>query len=131
MQPSIPFTVVMQTSILLRLITIQYSRNEILLYILYFSIYNYNYERIYDKVRGGLQSIVGFENTKNEMERESLLRQADHMWKMLDNMAENNPEGYQRFIKKQLGEGSAHFKPPEPVFCLRCEIDMVSILFKH
>jgi len=62
-----------------------------------------------------------------KMERDSLLRQADHMWKVLDNMAENNPEGYQRFIKKQLQEGSAHFKPPEPVFCLSCEIDKVRI----
>ena len=59
------------------------------------------------------------------MERESLLKQADHMWKMLDNMAENNPEGYQRFIKKQLQEGSTHFKPPKPVFSLSCEIDKV------
>lgn len=67
---------------------------------------------------------MGFDN---KMERDSLLRQADHMWKMLDNMAENNPEGYQRFIKKQLQEGSAHFKPPEPVFCLSCKIDKVYI----
>lgn len=60
-----------------------------------------------------------------KMDKESLLRQADHMWKILDNMAENNPEGYQHFIKKQMQEGSANFKPPEPVFCLSCEIDTV------
>ena len=71
------------------------------------------------------------QNTKMESstERESLLRQADHLWKMLDNMAENNPEGYQRFIKKQLQEGSEHLKPPEPVFCLSCEIDKVPFCF--
>ena len=62
------------------------------------------------------------------MERESLLRQADHMWNMLDSMAENNPDDYQRFIKKQLQEGSVHFKPPEPVFCVSCEIDKVHLI---
>ena len=59
------------------------------------------------------------------MERDALLKQADHMWKMLDNMAEQDPEGYQRFIKKQLEEGATNLKPPQPVFCLSCEINEV------
>ena len=62
------------------------------------------------------------------MERDALLKQADHMWKMLDNMAEHDPEGYQRFIKKQLQEGATHLQPPQPVFCLSCEIDEVCTL---
>ena len=59
------------------------------------------------------------------MERDALFKQADHMWKMLDNMAEQDPEGYQRFIKKQLEEGATNLKPPQPVFCLSCEINEV------
>ena len=68
---------------------------------------------------------------ESSTERESLLRQADHLWKMLDNMAENDVEGYQHFIKKQLQEGSQHLKPPEAVFCLSCEIDKVPFYYKQ
>ncbi|XP_067036075.1 PIH1 domain-containing protein 2-like [Acropora muricata] len=47
-----------------------------------------------------------------------LLGQADSMWKMLDDLAESDPEAYQRFIDKTLKEGSDFLKPPEPCFCI-------------
>ena len=79
----------------------------------------YNYEKIYKFIT------IDCGILKAEMERESLLKTADHVWNLLDNMAESNPEAYQRLIQMQLQEGSTHFKPPEPIFCLSCEIDKV------
>lgn len=58
-----------------------------------------------------------------------LLRQADSMWKMLDDLAESDPEAYQRFIDKTLKEGSDLFKPPEPCFCISTV--MVSFCFRN
>ena len=52
------------------------------------------------------------------MGSESLLNQADSMWKILDDLAESDPEAYKRFIDKTLKEGSSLFKPPEPCFCI-------------
>ena len=52
------------------------------------------------------------------MGSESLLNQADSMWKMLDDLAESDPEAYKRFMDKTLKEGSTLFKPPEPCFCV-------------
>ena len=53
-----------------------------------------------------------------EKESEILLGQADSVWKMLDDLAESDPEAYKRFIDKTLKEGSTLFKPPEPCFCI-------------
>lgn len=56
-----------------------------------------------------------------------LLGQADSMWKILDDLAESDPEAYQRFIEKTLKEGSDLFKPPEPCFCISTVL--VSLFF--
>ncbi|XP_022783989.1 PIH1 domain-containing protein 2-like isoform X2 [Stylophora pistillata] len=47
-----------------------------------------------------------------------VLNQADSMWKMLDDLADSDPEAYKRFIDKTLKEGSTYFKPPESCFCI-------------
>lgn len=47
-----------------------------------------------------------------------LHKQADNVWKMLDDMAESNPEAYKDFIDKILKEGSNSYKAPEPSFCV-------------
>lgn len=44
------------------------------------------------------------------------------MWKMLDDLADSDPEAYKRFIDKTLKEGSIYFKPPEPCFCIRTDL---------
>jgi len=49
---------------------------------------------------------------------ESLLNQAESMWKMLDDMAESDPDAYKKFIDKALKDGATSFKPPEPCFCI-------------
>ena len=48
-----------------------------------------------------------------------LLQQADSLWKMLDDLAETNPEGYKKLIDNVIKEQKEHWKPPEPVFCFR------------
>ena len=52
------------------------------------------------------------------MGSESLLNQAESMWKILDDMAESNPEAYNKFIEKALKDGATSLKPPEPCFCI-------------
>lgn len=56
-----------------------------------------------------------------------VLNQADSMWKMLDDLADSDPEAYKRFIDKTLKEGSIYFKPPEPCFCIRTDLVSTSI----
>ena len=48
-----------------------------------------------------------------------LLEQADSLWKILDDLAETNPEGYKKLMDKIMKEQKEHWKPPEPVFCFR------------
>lgn len=48
-----------------------------------------------------------------------LFNQADALWKILDDLAETNPEGYTKFMEKFLREHEDWVKPPEPVFCFR------------
>ncbi|XP_028413699.1 PIH1 domain-containing protein 2-like [Dendronephthya gigantea] len=50
---------------------------------------------------------------------ESILGQADTLWKMLDDLAETNPEGYRKLIDNVIKEQKEHWKPPEAVFCFR------------
>ncbi|CAH3103848.1 unnamed protein product [Pocillopora meandrina] len=53
-----------------------------------------------------------------EQKGTDILNQADSMWKMLDDLADSDPEAYKKFIDKTLKEGSTYFKPPEPCFCI-------------
>lgn len=49
---------------------------------------------------------------------DSLLSQADSVWKMLDELAEADPEGYKKFISQKMKEGVEFYNPPEPCFCI-------------
>ena len=62
--------------------------------------------------------IISLLKMAEKMGSESLLNQADSMWKILDDLAESDPEAYKRFIDKALKEGATYFKPPEPCFCI-------------
>ncbi|MEE6484433.1 hypothetical protein FKM82_013866 [Ascaphus truei] len=55
--------------------------------------------------------------TKNEM-----LTQVNQLWSMLDDMAENSPESYQKFIQRHMKEGKEFMAPPEPHLCLQTKI---------
>ena len=70
--------------------------------------------------RDSSPDLLTFPGTKMaaEVGSESLLSQADSMWKMLDDLADSDPEAYKRFMDKTLKEGSSLFQPPEPCFCI-------------
>lgn len=39
-----------------------------------------------------------------------MMKQAENMWKMLDDLAENNPEGYQKFVSSNIEQGKQVIK---------------------
>ncbi|KAM3922510.1 PIH1 domain-containing protein 2 [Leptodactylus fuscus] len=53
---------------------------------------------------------------------DQLLSQVNQFWSMLDDMAENNPQSYQKFIERHLKEGKEFMAPPEPHLCLQTKI---------
>ena len=53
---------------------------------------------------------------------ENMMQQAQHIWSMLDDMAENDPKAYRRFIEKQKAEQKEYMSPPEPHMCVRTQM---------
>jgi len=53
---------------------------------------------------------------------EDVMKQAHHIWSMLDDLAAQNPEAYRKFIEKHLTEGKEAMRPPEPHMCVRTVI---------
>ncbi|KAM9370043.1 PIH1 domain-containing protein 2 [Phaethornis superciliosus] len=50
---------------------------------------------------------------------EAALGKAAQFWSLLDEMAENEPQAYRRFLRQQHAEAERFFAPPEPRLCLR------------
>jgi len=48
-----------------------------------------------------------------------MMNYVKHVWSMLDNLAEDNPESYRQFINKQLLEGSKTCDLPQPRLCIQ------------
>ncbi|KAF4008877.1 hypothetical protein G4228_000094 [Cervus hanglu yarkandensis] len=57
-----------------------------------------------------------------ESSSKGLLTQVTQFWNLLDDLAESNPEGYQKFIQQQLKEGKELCAAPEPQLCLQTRI---------
>lgn len=55
----------------------------------------------------------------------AMLQKAQHIWSMLDDLAEKNPESYKNFIAKQLNEGREYARPPEPHMCVQTTLQTV------
>ncbi|XP_038634555.1 PIH1 domain-containing protein 2 [Scyliorhinus canicula] len=51
-----------------------------------------------------------------------MLQQVNQLWSLLDDISENNPEAYQKFIRHHLEEGIKQFSPPEPHTCFQTTI---------
>lgn len=51
-----------------------------------------------------------------------LLTQVTQFWNLLDDLAESNPESYEKFIQQQLKEGKQLCAAPEPQLCLQTRI---------
>jgi len=52
----------------------------------------------------------------------NMIKQAQHIWSMLDDLSAQNPEGYRKFIDKHLTEWKETMRPPEPHMCVRSVI---------
>ena len=48
------------------------------------------------------------ENKLADMSPDQLSQNAQHIWQMLDDMAENNPAAYRKFIDRQMEESKKH-----------------------
>ncbi|XP_006173701.1 PIH1 domain-containing protein 2 [Camelus dromedarius] len=57
-----------------------------------------------------------------ESSSKGLLTQVTQFWNLLDDLAENNPESYEKFIQQQLKEGKQLCVAPEPQLCLQTKI---------
>ena len=53
---------------------------------------------------------------------EDMTEVAGKMWEFLDKLAADRPDEYKKFIEQQLEEGKHMFTPPEPVYCLQCQV---------
>ncbi|XP_045930565.1 PIH1 domain-containing protein 2 isoform X2 [Micropterus dolomieu] len=52
----------------------------------------------------------------------NVLQQVNHFWSMLDDLSQNDPDAYRKFIEKQMKEGAEFSAPPEVHSCLCTEI---------
>jgi len=59
-----------------------------------------------------------------ESSSKGLLTQVTQFWNLLDDLAETNPESYEKFIQQQLKEGKQLCATPEPRLCLQTRILM-------
>ncbi|KAH3699174.1 PIH1 domain-containing protein 2-like [Dreissena polymorpha] len=50
---------------------------------------------------------------------ESVMQQAQQVWSMLDDMADNDPRAYKKFIDKQMAERKEFLSPAEPHMCVK------------
>ncbi|XP_032283691.1 PIH1 domain-containing protein 2 [Phoca vitulina] len=57
-----------------------------------------------------------------ESSSKGLLTQVTQFWNLLDDLAETNPESYEKFIQQQLKEGKQLCATPEPRLCLQTRI---------
>ncbi|MEQ2218615.1 hypothetical protein XENOCAPTIV_005712 [Xenoophorus captivus] len=62
--------------------------------------------------------------------REDVLRQVSQFWSMLDDLSENDPATYRKFIEEQMKRGAEFNAPPELHSCLRTQILVISSTFQ-
>ncbi|XP_008575822.1 PREDICTED: PIH1 domain-containing protein 2 [Galeopterus variegatus] len=57
-----------------------------------------------------------------EISSQGLLTQVTQFWNLLDDLAESDPQGYEKFIQQQLKEGKQLCAAPEPQLCVQTRI---------
>lgn len=58
-------------------------------------------------------------DTNGEANSDSMMHQAQHIWSMLDDMANSDPKAYKNFIDKHIKEGQEFMSPPSPHMCVQ------------
>ncbi|XP_077397216.1 PIH1 domain-containing protein 2 [Festucalex cinctus] len=51
-----------------------------------------------------------------------VLQQVNQLWSMLDDLCQNDPEGYRSFVEKQIKSGLEYNAPPQLDSCIRTEM---------
>ena len=54
-----------------------------------------------------------------------MMKQANQMWSMLDEMAENDPKGYKEFINTQRAKEKIESMPPIANMCIKARSKVV------
>ncbi len=49
-------------------------------------------------------------------------KQAQHIWAMLDELADSDPSAYKKFIEKNMKESKETMVPAKPYMCVRTKI---------
>ena len=62
------------------------------------------------------------EDKLSNMSADQLSQNAQHIWQMLDDMADNNPAAYRKFIDKQMEESKKHNAKPKPHMCVKTNL---------
>lgn len=55
---------------------------------------------------------------ESEPSQAEFVKQAQHIWSMLDELADSDPEGYSKFINSNLKQGKEAMAPPKPYMCV-------------
>ena len=50
------------------------------------------------------------------------MSQAGHIWSMLEDMSQTDPQAYRKFVDKQMEEGRKAMSPPKPHMCIQTKI---------
>ena len=50
---------------------------------------------------------------------DDMMKQAQTIWSMLDELADSNPDGYQKFIEKNLSKGKTETEAAKPWMCVK------------
>ena len=58
------------------------------------------------------------ESKLDNLSTEDLAKNAQHVWKMLDDLATNNPSAYRKFIDKQMKQAKEGNEKPKPHMCI-------------
>ena len=58
-----------------------------------------------------------------------MMKQAQHFWSMLDELAETDSDAYKRFIEQNLQKGREELAPPTPWRCLRTHLQASGSFF--
>ncbi|XP_071959174.1 PIH1 domain-containing protein 2-like [Antedon mediterranea] len=53
---------------------------------------------------------------------DELMKQAQHIWSMLDELADSDPEAYKKFIEKNVAESKDQEAPAAPCMCIQTTI---------
>ena len=65
------------------------------------------------------------------MKDDAMMMQANQIWSLLDDMAENHPLGYKVFVKNQMNREQYEYKPPVAKICIKAHSMVVIRSYRY